>query len=403
MKEKSTAKLNWLLIGIVYLTMLMFGLVENIKGVSFPLIKAEFGVPYSEQGGLVSLSWFGYVAFCLVAGLFQHRFGSKRTLLAGYLLVAAGSAATLAAPTFWAVSLTLVLVNTGFGFFEVGTNALGTQLFTRRAALMMSLMHFFYGFGAIAGPKAAGIMTQAMGLGWRQVYLAVIIPMALLFLAILFIRFRPTVEPEAKATAHKGLSFLGAFRQPMVWAFALALGFMEVVEFGAANWGGLYLQDVYGLDPRTVGASFVSLFYILFTASRLLSGIAIEKIGYMRSIYWAAGCILAVYLVGFLLGRGGIWVLPVTGLFIAIMWPTMMAIAMQVFGDDAPNATSAVITISGAINGVVQMVIGLTNAYVGEAWGYRSCFLYAVIMVIMVALLVRRMKLKPYTMQGSEA
>jgi hypothetical protein len=33
----------------------------------------------------------------------------------------------------------------------------------------------------------------------------------------------------------------------MVWLFAVTLGFMEVIEFGAANWGGLYLKDVYAL------------------------------------------------------------------------------------------------------------------------------------------------------------
>jgi fucose permease len=138
------------------------------------------------------------------------------------------------------------------------------------------------------------------------------------------------------------------------------------------------------------------LFYILFTASRLFSGIAIEKVGYLRSIYIAAGGVIAVYAVGFALGRGGIWVLPVSGLFIAVMWPTMMAIAMKAFGSDAPNATSAIITISGAINGVVQMGIGLTNRYAGAAWGYRSCLVYAVILLVMVVVLAWKLKNKPY-------
>ena len=49
----------------------------------------------------------------------------------------------------------------------------------------------------------------------------------------------------------------------MVWIFSITIGFMEVVEFGTTNWGALYLQDVYGLDPRTVGATFYhSLCYV---------------------------------------------------------------------------------------------------------------------------------------------
>jgi fucose permease len=370
-----------LLLVIIYATMFLFGLVENIKGVSFPLIKTEFGVPYDSQGGLVSLTWFGYVIFCLAASLFMHRFGIKKSILAGYVLVAVGAVATLAAPTFWTAAFSLLIVNAGFGFFEVGTNALGTVAFTVRAALMMNLMHFFYGFGAILGPKTAGILTDSFALNWRQVYIAVLIPVAAVFLFIVFTRFNGQTGQGTAEDNPSKVTFLSALRSPIIWLFCITLGLMEVIEFGAANWGGLYLKDIYNLDPRVAGASFVSMFYILFTLSRLFSGLVIERVGYMRSLFIALLCAIILFFVGFALGRNGIWILPLTGLFIAIMWPTMMAVAMQVFGPDAPNVTSVIITVSGAINGVLQLVIGLTNQYVGEAWGYRSCLLYAVLML----------------------
>jgi fucose permease len=367
--------------------------VENIKGVSYPLIKSEFGVDYDSQGGLVSLTWFGYVLFCLAASLFLHRFGIKKSILAGYVMVCVGAVTTLFAPTFWTAAFTLLIVNAGFGFFEVGTNALGTVVFTTRAAMMMGLMHFFYGFGAILGPKMAGLLTDGFDLNWRQVYIVIMIPVLLVFLLIAFTSFkRASNSPDGEEVAPARSTFLSALRNPIVWLFCLTLGFMEVIEFGAANWGGLYLKDVYGLDPRITGASFVSLFYILFTLSRLLSGFAIEKIGYVRSLFLALGFTIVFFLTGFGLGRGGIWILPVTGLFIAIMWPTMMAVAMQVFGPDAPNISSVIITVSGAINGIFQLVIGLTNQYAGEAWGYRSCLVYALLAVITLYLLARRIR-----------
>ncbi len=377
---------------IIYATMFLFGLVENIKGVSFPLIKAEFGVAYDSQGGLVSATWFGYVIFCLAASLFMHRFGIKKSILAGYWMVCAGAVATLLAPTFWTATLTLLIVNAGFGFFEVGTNALGTLVFTRRAALMMSLMHFFYGFGAILGPRLAGTLTGAFSLGWRQVYLAIIIPTGLVSLFVIFTRFSGRTDHDASIESPSRISFISALRNPLVWLFCLTLGFMEVIEFGAANWGGLYLKDVYGLDPRVTGAAFVSLFYVLFTLSRLFSGLAIERIGYLRSLYLALGATILLFLAGFGLGREGIWVLPFTGFFIAIMWPTMMAVGMQVFGQAAPVYTSVIITVSGAINGLFQLVIGYTNQLAGEAWGYRSCFIYALVVLLMLSMLAARIR-----------
>ena len=178
-----------LLYVIVYGTMFFFGVIENIKGVSFPLIKSEFGVNYDSQGGLVSMTWFGYVLFCLVASLFLQRFGLKRSISIGYLLICIGAIATLAAPSFWAASAALLIVNAGFGFFEVGANALATVVFTSRAALMMNLMHFFYGFGAIVGPKTAGLLTGSYHFAWRQVYIVMIVPVVLFLVFILLTRF----------------------------------------------------------------------------------------------------------------------------------------------------------------------------------------------------------------------
>jgi fucose permease len=203
------------LYAIVYATMFFFGLVENLKGVVFPLVKTEFRVPYHEQGGLVSLTWFGYVAFCFLAALFLSRFGVKRSLLTGYALVCTGALLTLSAPSFFAVSLTLMIVNSGFGFFEVGANALGTVAFTSRAALMMNLMHFFYGLGAILGPQIAGLLTDTLQFSWRQVYLIVILPLILVACFIAVTRFEVNAKDDNKP-AQPRLTFFGALKDPMV-------------------------------------------------------------------------------------------------------------------------------------------------------------------------------------------
>jgi fucose permease len=375
------------LILIIYATMFLFGLTDNVKGVSYPLIKTDFGQAYDSQGGLVSLAWLGYVVFCLAASLFLHRFGVKKAMLAGYVLVAGGAVATLFAPSFWFVGLTLLVINAGFGFYEVGTNALGTVIFTRRAALMMNLMHFFYGVGAILGPKAAGFLTSSLNLSWRQVYIAVIIPTGAVFLYTLLTRFQDRGLSSSGTHPEERINFITALKNPLVWTFCLVVGLMEVIEMGPANWGGLYLQDVFGLDVRVAGASFVSLFFILFTISRLVLGPVIEKLGYLRSLAIATGATILLLLAGFSLGAAGIWVLPVTGFFIGMLWPTSMAVGMQVFRENAPAVTSVIITVAGAINGLLQLAIGLTSQVAGPAWGYRSTLVYAVILLGLLGLL----------------
>lgn len=392
----SKSSKSLLLFIILFGAMFLFGIIENVKGVTYPLIKTEFDISYEQQGAMVSLQSLSYVLFCLIGGIVIGTFGVKKAFTAGYIFMILGVAAVFFMPGFWSVAAALIFVFAGFGLFEVSCNALATQIFTSRAALLMSLMHFFYGAGSSLSPRAAGAVSAA--LGWRNVYL-IAIPMVLLFfIPSLFTRFPGAVQKEEEhdKPGTKRVSFFTALRTPMVWVFSVALGFMVAVELSSANWAGLYFLDVYKLDPRTTGAAFVSNFYILFTISRFLSGFVIEKIGYLRSLFIATLATILTFVLGFILGAKGIYILPALGFFTAIFWPTVMATAMGYFREDAPVMTSAIIVIGGAINSGVQFLMGLTNRLAGPAWGYRSGLIYALFIIAALGVLTARMR-RPYS------
>jgi fucose permease len=393
-----------LLFFLLFGTMFIFGLIENIKGVSFPLIKTEFNTPWEQHSFMVSLLSLSYVGFSVLAGIFLGHFGTKPSFLFGYAALSAGLCSVFFMPNFYSAVFSLVLVFAGFGFFEVGINALASRVFVKRTALLMNLLHAFYGIGAIIGPKAAGLLAGTAGLGWRQIYL-VCLPLALmLFVPAVFSRFPNSGESGGAANGStaspaKRKTFFDALRNPTVWLMSITLGLGVVVEMSSSNWGGLYFQDVYGIDPRTGGAAFLSAFFLSFTVARLVCGVLIERIGYMRSIMGVSFIIVAVFITGFLLGANGIYVLPALGFFIALLWPTIMALAVVIFGDDAPVFSSAMIAIGGTINAVVQFVMGMTNRVFGPAWGYRSSLGYTVLLVVM--LLILRKKLKGTSAFGS--
>jgi fucose permease len=260
----------------------------------------------------------------------------------------------------------------------------------------MNLLHFFYGVGSTLSPRAAGALASTQG--WRMIYLLSIPAVLLFFILSIFARFpRPEEKerqeeqqaPENQAVKRTG--FLTALKTPMVWLFSIALGLMVAVELCSPNWAGLYFQDVYHLDPKTSGASFVSNFYILFTVSRLLGGFVIEKVGYLRSLFITAIATILILIIGFALGERGIFILPGLGLFTAIFWPTILATAMGYFKEDAPVMTSAIIVIAGSIYSGIQFLIGLA----GPIWGYRSCLIYAVLIVVSLIVLSRYMR-NPY-------
>jgi len=385
-KKFRTILLFFILFGLLFL----FGYVENIKGVSLPLIKTEFNIDYEQQGLLVSLIAFAYVIFSLAGGIIIGKFGVKTSLSSGFILIILGLLAIFFLPGFFLAASSLFIISAASGVFEVSSNALATQLFRKKAALLMSLLHFFYGLGSIFSPRTAGLL--AVNMGWRWVYLLSIPMVMILFIPAILTRF-PKDHSLDKESKEK-ITFFTAIKTPEVWLFSIVLGLMVPVELSTSNWGGLYFQDVYGQDPATTGASFVSNFFILFTLSRLISGFIIEKVGYVHSLFIASWAICGIFILGFILGVNGIYVLPALGFFTAILWPTLMAVAMGYFGNNSPVMTSAIVVITGAINAVINLIMGLTNSIIGPAWGYRSALLYALLMI--AALFVLNKKLLRY-------
>jgi fucose permease len=344
------------------------------------------------------------VSFSIIAGIFLGRFGIKPSFLFGFSALCAGLFSLFFMPGFFLTAAALFAVFAGFGFFEVGINALATRLFITKAALLMNLLHSFYGIGAMIGPKAAGLIANNTRFGWRYVYLFSL-PLALaFFIPTIFARFpeeshgtdsaaarSSTGAGEAPSLEGPRKSFFDALKSPMVWLMSIALGLAVVVEMSTSNWGAMYFNDIYKINPNTDGAAFLSAFFLLFTVSRLVCGLFVEKIGYMRTILIAAFIVLAIFIAGFLLGEKGIYLLPSLGFFIAQFWPTLMAVAIVSFGRDAPVFSSAMIAIGGLLNAGVQFIIGLTNK-IDPAWGYRSTVVYTMLLIIVLVLLYRRLK-----------
>jgi len=382
---------------ILFGTMLIIGYVENIKGVSLPLIKTEFGISYEQQGIMVSLISLCFVVFCFVGGIIVGSFGAKRSLIAGFTALTAGIVLIaipplLKLPGFLSLGA-LFIITASFGLLELSINALAARAFTVKAALLMNLLHFFYGAGSSISPRIAG--SIASHTNWRNIYLLALPIVLILFIPSVFQRFSLEKKSGAPGEETKGPGFFTAAKNPMALFFSLVLGLMVAVEMSSINWAGLYFQDVYNLDPKSSGAVFISNFFIFFTISRLVSGFAIEKIGYMRSLIICSAATFFIFLLGFILGEKGIYVLPFSGFFIALFWPTLLAVALGYFREDAPVMLSVIIVSSGAINSLMQFLIGLVNRIIGPAWGYRSSLIYLVIIIAALFVLAKNLR-RPY-------
>lgn len=393
------AKSKWHRVGLIallFISMGFLGMVDSVRSVTMPLMKAEFGTDYSAQGMFMFFTSLTSVGAAFCGSIFVGRRGPKATVLASFLLMAACMVSVFFSPSFLFVTLSFMIYRVGYSFYNVGSNAMSAVIFAGKLAVMMNLFHGFYGLGSTIGPMFSRLCMQTLGMGWRQVFLVILALMLGSFAALLFLKMPaappPPVNSEDAPPPKAAMTLKGALREPMVWLFGLSLGFISMIEMAPSSWGIFYLQDVHGFDPTTTGATFLSLFFLLFSASRLLLGSLIEKVGYIRTLVCCVVAALLIHAAAFIIGGSGVWLIPISGLPLALLWPTLIAAALRVFGDDSGVASGAILAICPMVSSLLQLGMGKVNTALGMDWGYKILLSIGFLAIICLLLLARLMK-----------
>lgn len=358
---------------------------DNAKSVVFPLIKLDLNLDDDTQGYLVGTSLYGYSCACVVGTLLIPFTGIKKSLQLAFLIIIAGFYATILAPSYTYLFPALFTIWMGFGMIDISIHSLGSAIFTADSAIKYTIMHFFFGFGAIVGPFIVGGMKNYMNESYRSVYYFLLFLVLFLFGYTSFSSF----ELNEVENSESVMNIMTSLKDPMVWYVGFILGLMEICELGVVNWSGLYFHDVYGMDVTVEGAWFSSAYYFTFTFGRLFLGYFVEKIGYMRSLYICCLSIIVVMIISFIIGKYGIYLLLFVGLPIGLNWPIIMSIGVKIWKEKAPINSCFIIFLQSTINSLSQLVIGNLNKYIGPGWGFRSLVVYVFITFICLIILDR--------------
>lgn len=361
----------WSLVILIYSNQVAFGIIENTRSISFPVIKEYFHVGYDTYGYFTSCLTIAIIVCCVCSSLASERVSYKTIICFGYSFIVIGCALTQFAKNFLFTAICMVIVWMGFGCFEIGANALSTLVFVENKGTMMSLMHFFFGIGSIVGPNIARFCLRSMTNGFYSIYACVTIIIACFFILALCLPFKlPSVSHDGN-TKVPTMTVASSLKTPSVWLLALVLGLGNVIEVSGATWAPLYLVDILGFDIDKEVPNFTTALYIIFTISRLVSGPIIDRIGYYRSLYICFFGVFILLFIGFYLGRNGVVFFILAGFFYSANWPITICIIMGYFKKNAPVVTSVVIILQSVVTLPVNSILGLLNEYLGKQSAYH--------------------------------
>ena len=289
-----------------------------------PYAKARAGLDEATLGLLLLCLGAGSILAMPVAGILATRFGCRRVLIGGTLLICLALPLLATASSMPLLVATLFVFGAGLGCVDSTVNLQAVIVGRASGRNMMSGFHGLFSVGGIAG--AAGVSALlALGLSplWAIVVVIVLTLAALLKAAPHLLPYGSESSGPAFAVPHGVVLFIGL----LCFTVFLAEGAM-------LDWSAVFLTTEKNIGEAYAGLGYAA-FALTMTAGRLTGDTIVKRLGARRvivvgGIFAAAGMALAtlapsweVSLLGYaLVGMGCSNIVPV--LYTAVGKQTVM-------------------------------------------------------------------------------
>jgi MFS family permease len=168
-------------------------------GVFFTPMEAEFHSSRTATSAFFAITGMLFYFFGSVTGRLSDRFGPRRIVLAGAIIMGSGLALTAAAPRMWTGYLTYgVGVGIGAACAYIPTLALVGGWFVRHRTTALGLAAAGTGCGTLLLPPLAAVLIEAHG--WRTAYAWFAAGSFLLLLACAALARRPPLGRAGQMT-----------------------------------------------------------------------------------------------------------------------------------------------------------------------------------------------------------
>lgn len=235
----------------------MFGLS---LGVALPEIMVDFSINVTQAGWLYSAPLWSVAILMTPSGYLADRFGRKRVLLLGYLLLTIGVIATGFSRGYFECLAALLVAGAGLGLLVPPYYAMVGEALKRARGLAIGLAASIYNLGGSVGSILVGIFVSQHE--WRFAYY-IMAAIVFLVMVALFLRLRPPrrqTESSAGLNAHS--SFKNMMKQRNVFISSISLLTASIAYYAAAAWLPTFLLSSVLEDPAGVGFVFGSFMLV---------------------------------------------------------------------------------------------------------------------------------------------
>lgn len=358
----------------IILTYMLFGALLNSVGAVNLLVVQTLGV--ARQDAALLDAWkdlpIALTSF-LVASLLP-RLGLKKSMLLAVAAVGVACATMPALSAFWAIKLLFCTLGAGFALVKVSAYSMIGLVTHDKAghARFTNLLEGLFMVGVLGGFLLFSNAARAEGQGWLQVYpvLAAIAAVAFVLLLASPLDEGPLRSPGTTLRQDL-LAMLPLLKLSLVVVFLLSAFLYVLIEQGLSTWLPSFNNEVLHL-PTAMSVGLAVIMPATTALGRLTSAAVIGRLGWFAVVI---GCLLGIAVlilatlplargaqpltgdVGWLNAPPAAYLLPLTGLLLAPIYPAINSAMLSALPQRQHAAMTGLIVVFSALGGTLGSFI----------------------------------------------
>ncbi|MDT8067407.1 MAG: MFS transporter [Terriglobia bacterium] len=403
--RQNLTAIRWL----TFFMFMMFAMTTDSVGVIIPEVIKEFHLSMTVGGAFhyAAMSGIAFAAFFL--GYLADKLGRKTSIILGLVLFALNSYLFAVGNSFLFFVVLLAISGIAIGIFKTGALALIGDITksTTEHTSTMNTVEGFFAVGAIIGPAIVARLLAA-GTSWKWLYVIAGTLCVLLIITALLVKY-----PRTKASSEpvKLKHTMAMMKNPYALGFSGAIFLYVTVESAVYVWMPTFLAARH--DSSFIAIYAISIFFMLRAAGRFVGSWMLAKLNWAAVTTVFSAAILVCFVLSMVHGMSmAVFLLPLSGLFMSVIYPTINSKGISCFRKSEHGAVSGVILFFTCVAAVVgPLAMGAISDSLGDPkYGFFLATGFAALLFIQLLLnwifdptrqLLHALDKSEYELQGS--
>jgi len=369
--------------------------VTNILNSIIVDVKESFNLSLSLAGLLPFSFFIAYGVMSIPAGLLSEKYSDKSLLTASFAVIFLGCLFFVLFPGYVVFTFTLFFLGCSMAVLQVIINPMlrvagGEEHFAFNSVLaqlvfgLASFVSPFLYIYLVDGESNASLANSLRSLvpenlPWVSLYL-VFAALALVLLLIVQFTKYPKYAKNDDERAGDTSAYKSLLKNKFTWLYFFGIFCYVGTEQGIGNWISAFLQNQHGLDPQTIGANTVALFWAMLTVGCLL-GLLLLKVMDSRKVLIVAtiATLVCLGLAVFGSAHMALFAFPAIGFCISVMWSIIFSLGLNSV-KELHGSLSGILCTGIAGGAIMPLIVGA----IGDVMNLQAGLLFLILPLLFI-------------------